>query len=519
MIPDGIYVDDMDTVNAEAIVAAGYIADNIPVAPPKDWFTNPNLSGPTPLTVSDDGRVYGHIASWETDHIGMPRRTKPPRSRSGYRYFTTGVLRTADGDDVNVGQLTLAGGHAGLEFSARQAVKHYDDTGSAIADVSAGEDSFGIWVSGALRPGTTPEQVRVFRASAPSGDWRPIHGQLELVAVCQVNVPGFPVARAMVAGGQVTALVAAGAATLAEMKSDPISEMAARLERLEHFTTAELAAKAAPVREKFAAIRAERQAELSAKAEALSARVASASGGAFVPKSQRPAIAHDDLHARLSEFASSAAKTDRERKIEQIARSVDPTIVNGDDTVHSPSETPGSAEKADDASPKYNPRTQPRDEDGKFRLILARLKDNIGVSGNQGVMDKIKSVENLDNAGDYKAASESAADLVNTLNRIDTRALDPKSISTIRATNKALASTVANLPLPFKDQSQKVRFSDLPPVLREMMQSLVTQVEQKYGTKQSAEKTRAIKDFMSGGDFFSQSDVSTELNRMLHMLD
>lgn len=519
VIPDGIYVDDMDPLNAEAIVAAGYIAESIPVAPPKDWFGNPSLSGPTPLTVTDDGRVYGHIASWSTNHIAYSRATPPPRSRSGYRYFTTGVLRTAEGDDVNVGQLTLAGGHAGLEFSAREAVKHYDDTGSAIADVAAGEDQFGIWVSGALRPGTTPEQVRVFRASAPSGDWRPIHGQLELVAVCQVNVPGFPVARSMVAGGQVTALVAAGAATLAQMKSDPISEMAARLEKLEQFTTAELVAKAAPVREKFAAIREERNAELAAKAEALSTRVATLSNGSYVPRSQRQVPAHDDLRARLSEFASSASKTERERKIEQIARQVDPTVVNGDDVVSTPSSKPGSAEKEGDTRPKFSPRTQPRDEDGKFRLILARLKDNIGVSGNQNAMDKIKNVENLDSAGDYKAASESAADLVNTLNRIDTRALDPKSITTLRQSNTQLAKAVANLPLPFKDQSQKVRFSDLPPVLREMMQSLVTRVEEKYGSKKSAEKTKNIKTFMSGGDFFSQSDVSTELNRMLHMLD
>jgi hypothetical protein len=40
-----------------------------------------------------------------------------------------------------------------------------------------------------------------------------VKGGMELIAVCQVNSPGFPVPRAecMVASGAVTALVAAGA--------------------------------------------------------------------------------------------------------------------------------------------------------------------------------------------------------------------------------------------------------------------------------------------------------------------
>ena len=98
------------------------------------------------------------------------------------------------------------------------AVKHYDDTASAFCDVHAGEDAYGIWVAGALRPNVTAEQVRAIRAAAPSGDWRPINGRLEMVAVCQVNVPGFPVTRARVASGHVYALVAAGTATLSRIR-------------------------------------------------------------------------------------------------------------------------------------------------------------------------------------------------------------------------------------------------------------------------------------------------------------
>ena len=258
-MPDGIYVEDMDETEASAIVACGMVAGSIPTTPPATWFENPNLDGPTPLTVDDHGRVFGHIAAWHVNHIGMSYGTRPPRSKSKYAYFHTGVVRADDGKDYPVGQLTLAGGHASLEASAVDAARHYDDTGSAIADVSAGEDKHGIWVAGALRPTASPEQIRALRASAPSGDWRPINGALELVAVCQVNVPGFPLARARVASGQVYALVAAGAQVLARMKSDPITELVQRVAALESASTSsedqDLSIKIAEAKARFSALK------------------------------------------------------------------------------------------------------------------------------------------------------------------------------------------------------------------------------------------------------------------------
>lgn len=231
IIEDGIYMDKYD--DDEEYDLASIVASAAPVVPPRSWFKNPELDGPTPLTVEDDGRVFGHIALWNSDHIGMAGRVKPPRSRSGYAYFRTGVVRCDDGTDVPVGQLTLVGGHASLSLSAEQAKQHYDDTRSGVVDVAAGEDRYGIWVAGSLRPDVTPEQVRVLRASALSGDWRPIDGRLELVAVCSVPVPGFPNPRAMVAGGQVQALVAAGAAPLMEMRKDTLEQRLADLEARE----------------------------------------------------------------------------------------------------------------------------------------------------------------------------------------------------------------------------------------------------------------------------------------------
>lgn len=181
-------------------------------APPREWFDDPGLTGPSPIVVTEEGRVFGHLATWGTCHIGFKDAcTTPPQSMSDYAYFQTGAVLTTDGE-VAVGQITVDTGHAGLSLSARPAAAHYDDTGTAVADVCAGEDEHGIYIAGAVRSSATPEQVARLRASALSGDWRTIGGNLELVAALAVNVPGFPIPRTSLAasGGQQTALVAAG---------------------------------------------------------------------------------------------------------------------------------------------------------------------------------------------------------------------------------------------------------------------------------------------------------------------
>lgn len=261
---EGEYYDGvLEEYSMESLVASA-----APIAPPREWFQHMKVSEPTPLTIDDDGRVYGYLALWSSNHIGYQHAQKPPRSATNYKYFRTGVVRTADGTDVTVGNLTLVGGHAPIQASAKDAVKHYDDTNSAVIDVVAGEDQFGIWLAGSLRPGVSPEQVRSVRASALSGDWRPVNGRLELVAACFVNVPGFMTTRTMVAsGGQVTALVAAGAQELWEMKNSTNSELRSDIDELRQalfsIQSEESVRKANEV---FAPMLTERE-ELNAKAE------------------------------------------------------------------------------------------------------------------------------------------------------------------------------------------------------------------------------------------------------------
>ena len=199
---------DADPLNRDALIAAA-----IPTAPPEAWFKDPGLTGPTALVIEDDGRVYGHIAAWGTCHIGqIGKCVEPPTSPSNYAYFRTGALQTAEGTSVAVGHLTMDTGHAGPRDSATQAAAHYDNTGYVFADVAAGEDAYGIWVAGSLRPGIPAERVRIARSAPISGDWRTIRGSLELVGALAVNVPGFPVPRprGLLASGEVKSLLASG---------------------------------------------------------------------------------------------------------------------------------------------------------------------------------------------------------------------------------------------------------------------------------------------------------------------
>ena len=708
VIQDGVYVDGVNPLDASALVACGLVADAIPVTPPKEWFDSPKLKKPTALTVTDEGQVFGHIAAWHVDHIGMAFGTKPPRSKSGYSYFHTGVVRTQSGEDVPVGQLTLAGGHASLEASANEAVRHYDDTASAVADVHAGEDAYGIWVAGALRPGTTPEQIRSLRASAPSGDWRPIKGSLELVAVCQVNVPGFPIARARVASGQVMALVAAGANVLAQLKHDPLQEVKSRLDNLE----APLVAAVSDAKSRVEAITA------AIKAEELSKRVLAAQEEdsaymlqtiedeaaelAVISRKSRMKLAEEgkalkdgsfpirnvsDLRNAVQAYGRSkpgkrglvrrhimkrarqldksdlipenwkateiveaqtaaggldrnrgnaerlrrywtrgegAAKIrwgqpgDWKRCVRQLAKYLGPrakgycqlrhkealgfytsthakmhrqrknfseieeilgsfiTQVTDEDMATSMEEILAEAghggdwmpeediiviltegkdmdedsysmfaaveisdedlegltdeeldllkkevkgkEKADRERQKYTPKTQPRDAKGKFRLVLARLKTDLGTAGADAAMDKIEEAENLDNAGNYAGAAKAAGDLLGIIDRLDAKALNPESLENVRTSAGELGKVIANLPFAFGQEAQKIRFSDVPPALRDLMEDMITRVEAKIGQEDADIATKDLKSFMSGSDLYNQSEISSQMAKLLRLL-
>lgn len=217
--------------------------------PPADAFVDPQLDGPTRITyreTSEGTYVYGHLAEWRTCHTAVQGMCiVAPKTTINYADFLLSDIECSDGSMVKLGQLTLGTGHANQELSARDALAHYDNTGSAVADVTLGEDDHGIWFAGMLRPWVTARQKFELKAAKLSGDWREhgYCGPLELIAALAVNVPGFKVAvEAKSRNGHQLSLVAAGALegdcedmtdVLADVVAAGIQEYEARKQRVE----------------------------------------------------------------------------------------------------------------------------------------------------------------------------------------------------------------------------------------------------------------------------------------------
>jgi hypothetical protein len=592
---DGVYEESVtDFTDVEPLLASGFLDSEIPVLPPQEWFENPKLTKPTPLTVDPSGRIYGHIAAWHVNHIGMPRSTRPPRSRSKYAYFHTGVVKTDAGKDVPVGQLTLAGGHADLHASASQAAKHYDDTASAIADVHAGEDEFGIYVCGSLRPDASEMQIRALRASAPSGDWRPINGALELVAVCQVNVPGFPIARALVASGKIMALVAAGANYMAILKSEHVEHFATRALLLSQLAstspdlkgrvrTAKKAARA------FALESATRKAdELRERALVASAitelakfteeeRAELSEKGFALPDGSYPIRNEDDLknaikaygraekskrasvrkhiikraralkkqslipdnwsnagsmeassivaamRSKISEFAAPVEEEITDEDLEELIDIKAEADKQTEEEIEAAEQVKkGEAPTVDrdeDGRPKYvSGVNQPRDAKGKYRTVLARLKQDLGVAGLSRALKKAEQAENLDFAGDYANSVGASTELLGMIDRLDSGALNARALENVRLTAAELGKTIANLPLPFGKEASKLKFSDLPTGLKDLIEQMITRVEAKIGKEDADIATQSLRSYMSGADVYSQGEVQSEMSKLLRLL-
>lgn len=144
----------------------------------------------TPPTVLDDGRVFGHIAPWGICVRGRPDRciTPPSADLDG---FMRGRAPLAGGR--RTGTIVVAGSHCAVGVGAAEATRHYDKTGRAVADVVVGNDAYGIWYAGRLRPGASDEDIYAFKSSDVSGHWEVgQNGQMTLCGLPAVNVGGFP---------------------------------------------------------------------------------------------------------------------------------------------------------------------------------------------------------------------------------------------------------------------------------------------------------------------------------------
>jgi hypothetical protein len=188
-------VEIQGTENPQASIEYATTGEGYPLEPPAAWFSDPGLDRKTKLTVTEEGRVYGHLAAWNECHrdVTMRECVMAPHSEQDYAPFHLGAVYTAEGDLIDVGKIVQDTRHASINLGYAAAALHYDNTGDEIAVVRAGEDQFGIWVAGSVVPEATKKRVAKLRRSPLSGDWRREKGSLELTAALAVNAPAFPV--------------------------------------------------------------------------------------------------------------------------------------------------------------------------------------------------------------------------------------------------------------------------------------------------------------------------------------
>jgi hypothetical protein len=209
------------------------VYDLAPFAPPATPDT-----GLVPITVTDDGRVFGHIATHDVCHLGIPGVCMTaPVDLSAYDRFHRYQLTGVDGEPIAVGRITYGAGqhigdcsccrgnddHACSQLSMGGAIAHHDQL-ATVAWVRAWEDTANnaIRVAGVLADNVTVDQIDALARGRVSGDWRSVSGELALVEVLTLSRerPGFPLPRARMAAGQTMSLTAAGTVRRPALSAD-----------------------------------------------------------------------------------------------------------------------------------------------------------------------------------------------------------------------------------------------------------------------------------------------------------
>jgi 2'-5' RNA ligase len=195
---------------------------------PAAVFANPGLTRPTFITVTNNGdgllRIAGHVAPFGVCHPQFRDTCRTaPASAADYIPFHRYVADTDTGL-LGVGRLTTGFGRVGTgcsccpgkadhacdEMGLNAAIAHYDRL-TTLADVRAGEDDFGIWVAGVVRPGLATEAMNLLRGQRFSGDWRDYAGHLELIEVLGLterDEPAFPIPTVTLRQGRQVSLTA-----------------------------------------------------------------------------------------------------------------------------------------------------------------------------------------------------------------------------------------------------------------------------------------------------------------------
>ena len=180
-----------------------------------------------PLTLTDDGALYGHATLRYRCHGSFEMCITPPDYGGDLSRFLIG---DATGTGIPTGPLVLDTSHGVDDQGRVKSSEWLANTGMTVADVSAGFDAHGMWIAGRVRPGITDRELAALRGSGLSAEWHPIGGKLRCVGVLAVNASAYTVQRVVTnERGIAAALFTLGATCCGETKS--IDDRVATLER------------------------------------------------------------------------------------------------------------------------------------------------------------------------------------------------------------------------------------------------------------------------------------------------
>lgn len=167
---------------------------------------------------------------------------------------------------------------------------------------------------------------------------------------------------------------------------------------------------------------------------------------------------------------------------------------------------------------KFTPETQPRDPDGKFRRILARLKANLGESGTEEVAKKIEATEAAQIAGNYEEMRTYGSDLIKMVDTIQDGELTKGTTKNLRQGATDLGKVLAYLPLPQGNANAKIRFTDMPPASSDMVRGMLERVKEQLSNEDSKKYTKELDEFLAGARTMTSDELAQNLNKLLRVL-
>lgn len=184
-------------------------------------------TGPVKFTITDEGRMLGHLFTWESCHRSFAgARCETPlflRSDPDFSDFHVGEAALEGGGRVRVGVLTFAEIHApdARGLSPEQMTQLMENTGTQLGPVRLHVDRFGLQASGQLWADTDPTQAARCLAGFPSYDARRMSGRWRLFGLHVVNTPGHTIYEEQ--EGELVRMVASLAPTVGPRASAALS--------------------------------------------------------------------------------------------------------------------------------------------------------------------------------------------------------------------------------------------------------------------------------------------------------